>query len=81
MKEEKDFDEDFNITDHIVKKESTNWEEKWDKNPTKEDDPFIQQPNTYTLYLRPELPPIAHIEVSKEPWYRRFENKRKNKRK
>ena len=45
------------------------------------DNDWKQPPANYTLYLRPSLPPIEHIEVPKEPWYRRFENKRRNKRK
>ena len=85
-------DVDFNITDHIIKKENTNWEEKWNKNTTiedenviededkNEDNMFIQQPNNYALYLRPSYQP-EFIEVkSNEPWYRRFENNRNNNR-
>ena len=52
-----------------------------EENKDLDNDPFIQQPNNYTLYLRPSLPPVEHIEVPKEPWYRRFENKRRNKSK
>lgn len=71
-------DNDFNITDHIIKKDKTNWEDKWNKTPTREDDdPFVQQPKTYSLYLRP-ICQFEHVPIkSNEPWYRRFENKRK----
>lgn len=64
-------DEDFDITEHIIKKDGTGWEEKWN------------QPNTpyRRIYKMPEyrLNDIPVIK-SNEPWYRKFENNKRKRR-
>lgn len=58
--------EDINITDHIIEKENSDWEEKW---------------NTYEIRKFPDISIEPLVNKSTEPWYRRFENKkRKHKR-
>lgn len=58
--------DDFDITDHIIKKENTGWEEKWTH-------------SSYLIRKLPDIPVEPAIIKSNEPWYRRFENKRRKK--
>ena len=60
--------DDMNITDQIIEKPKNGWEGKWNQ-------------QTYTIYRRPDLPEEPIVNKSTEPWYRRFENKKRKHKK
>ena len=65
-------EEDFNITDHIIELPDGGSKESWTT-------------NTYELkkgyYDITDIHDPSYIKKSNTPWYRRFENNRKNKKK
>lgn len=60
--------EDINLIDHTIEKPNDDWEEKWNNQP-------------YIIRKTHDFPKEPIVNKSTEPWYRKFENKkRKHKR-